>query len=604
MNNQKDTFSIDAATYCLKNNLRNPEHAIIRENNKFLIPIYQRPYSWGSHQLNKLIKDLFYSFWGYEGNSSAEPIFIGTMQLSEVKEGGEQHIIDGQQRTTTFFIILKVLKDLFPDSSELSDLEFDWLRTEVNDGGQQTNFDEFISKDSNILNLKEELNIYERNGACIRDRLKNEMLINEFNIERFVSHILSQVYFVVIETKASLTKTLQIFDTINTTGMDLNAGDVFKIRMYEYLSRKNESKEAFKKISSLYDKIDKKNRELGRNITNIHGILSIYQKFLIAKYSLPVVLYSYQTTTFFDRLFETLFSINNWEYFRSTIFQNQLVLSLDDIEIIIDSRFDWENNWLKKDGYNLEQVGLHRLWLMSRYGKFWSLIFLFKSFNNQGGDLVKLNLFVIQLSKVYIVYSVLYQKSVNEISSFSNNLTRLIVNNDYDEVLIFVNSKLTVHLDWKINRLREIFSGNILYNSKLKNILCRLSALLEEDIINDTLDEIQLVESVLFNGSIDIEHIQSYNDENTEERKFIQETWNEDLNSIGNLVALEGDINRSIGNRENDKLHGYRRSKLKIVNTILVNQYDNWNLEKSKTRKNCEVKKLLNYLFEGLFISN
>ena len=132
---------------------------------------------------------------------------------------------------------------MFPDSSELSDLEFDWLRTEVNDGGQQTNFDEFISKDSNILNLKEELNIYERNGACIRDRLKSEMLTNEFNIERFVSHILSQVYFVVIETKASLTKTLQIFDTINTTGMDLNAGDVFKIRMYEYLSRKNESKE-------------------------------------------------------------------------------------------------------------------------------------------------------------------------------------------------------------------------------------------------------------------------------------------------------------------------------------------------------------------------
>jgi hypothetical protein len=54
----------------------------------------------------------------------------------------------------------------------------------------------------------------------------------------------------VIETRAGLSKTLQIFKAINTAGLDLDNTDVFKIRLYEYLSETTEnSDDMFESVS-------------------------------------------------------------------------------------------------------------------------------------------------------------------------------------------------------------------------------------------------------------------------------------------------------------------------------------------------------------------
>ena len=102
----------------------------------------------------------------------------------------------------------------------------------------------------------------------------------------------------------------------------------------------------------------------------------------------------------------------------------------------------------------------------------------------------------------------------------------------------------------------------------------------------------------IFHFPIDIEHIQSYNDENKEERDIIKETWGENLNSLGNLVVLEQKINRSISNSENKKLENYKRSSYNIVNKTLADQYDSWNLNKCLTRKSYEVSKICKYIIE------
>ena len=48
------------------------------------------------------------------------------MQLTEKDlERKEQQVIDGQQRLTTFLILLKVLKIEFPDCLELNSIQFD-----------------------------------------------------------------------------------------------------------------------------------------------------------------------------------------------------------------------------------------------------------------------------------------------------------------------------------------------------------------------------------------------------------------------------------------------------------------------------------------------
>ena len=421
-----------------------------------------------------------------------------------------------------------------------------------------------------------------------------------FEIERFIKHLFSNVYFVVIETKASLSKTLQIFDAINTTGLDLNAGDIFKIRMYEYLNMSGENKKAFNDISALYEKIDLNNKTFKSEIANIQSILHIYQFFLIAKYNLPNVLYTYGTTTFFDRLFETLFNINQWEHFRNTIKSNNLELKLIEIDKIIDLRYEWEDKWRNNTYSNVENAGLLHLWWWSRYGRFWILNFLIlNSLQNESDKYIKLEKFTKQLTKLYLIYSLLYQKSINEINgSFTNQLTKLIVNDSYNSVMQHITNKINQHYDWKKKRLTEIISGDILYSTKVKNILCRLSALLEENTNSTEPTDIRNLKKNLFWNALDIEHIQSYNDENLEERDKIKSEWGENLNSLGNLVVLEQNINRSINNVTSKKFDGYKKSSLTIVNDKLTEQYSDWNLKKCIDRKDYEVNKIIKYLME------
>jgi len=599
-----DIFSIDAGTYTLKSKNRDKDNTILGNSTQYIIPIYQRPYSWSEKQVRKFIADIFVSYWGYNKDETAEPMFIGTMQLSNKDANGEQNIIDGQQRITTFLILLKVLSIRNPNSDEFINFDFNWLQTKVNNGKQQDDLNELInSKSLDNLN-KSDLNKYFNNALLIfqilEEQTKKE---NEddpsFNLSSFLEHLYSKIYFVVIETKASLTKTLKIFDAINTTGLDLDAGDIFKIRMYEYLNKDGSNDSVFNEISAIYEKIDTKNKLANRKVTDIRGVLNIYQFHLIAKYKLPTVLYSFATDTFYDRLFETLFNINQWDHFKKNV--NKLELKLHEIDEIIDVRFNWDDKWLSGDYGTAENASMLRLWWWSRYGRFWILTFVFlHKFKDDNERFEKLYSFSNRLIKLYLLYSVYFQKSVTEINStFNNRLIHEIVNGTYESTMLLIDAKFEEQNDYWKKRFKDTISGDILYSSKVKNILCRLSALLEEDYKTTTPAEIKDIKSKLFDKPIDIEHIQSYNDENKVERPLVKKVWGESLNSLGNLVVLEQSINRSINNRESEKLKGYQKSDFKIVNSKLVSEYDNWDLEKCEIRKEKEVLKIVNYIFEN-----
>lgn len=599
------TFSIDAGTYTLKTKNRKKDNTILGNSTQFIIPIYQRPYSWSETQIRKFIADIFVSFWGYNKDNCSEPMFIGTMQLSKKDDNGEQNIIDGQQRITTFLILLKVLSIRNPNSSQLNAFDFNWLKTKVNNGKQQENLKELINSTSLSIENNNNLNKYYNNALLINqiiaEQVKQETENDPvFNLTNFLEHLYSKIYFVIIETQASLSKTLKIFDAINTTGLDLDAGDIFKIRMYEYLTKNGKSDEVFNQISALYEKIDAKNKLANKHVTDISSILHIYQFHLIAKYKLPTTLYSVGTDRFFDRLFETLFNINKWEHFRNNVEDGKLQLKLEEINSLIDIRFEWDNKWRSGDYGSAENASMLRLWWWSRYGRFWNLIFVFlHKHKDDEKRYKKLYAFSNSLTKLYLLYSIYYQKSVTEINSrFSSTLINKIVNDDYEKVMEFIESKFS-----KKNRygttFKQIISGNILYSSKVKNILCRLSAMLEENYKTLDFKEIQDIRTKLFDNPIDIEHIQSYNDENKVERPKIKSEWGETLNSIGNLVVLESELNKKISNNESKKLINYKKSEFEIVKTKLVSDYNNWDLIKCEMRKEKEVEKIFIYIFEN-----
>lgn len=85
---------------------------------EFYIPSYQRPYAWQVAQCDQLIEDINQHMENFDEDSQ-DNYFFGAVLIAQ--ESGEDHdvtLIDGQQRTTTFMLLLKAL--LLKIESELA----------------------------------------------------------------------------------------------------------------------------------------------------------------------------------------------------------------------------------------------------------------------------------------------------------------------------------------------------------------------------------------------------------------------------------------------------------------------------------------------------
>ncbi len=586
-------FKINAKSCTLMGASQQGNPMLLAEGSQFVIPIYQRPYSWNEEQVQKFVADIFVSFWGNDKKSAQDSFFIGTMQLTYKTDQPTQEIIDGQQRLTTLLLLLKVLKVKFPQNTELQNLKLDWIKTKVNNGMQQKWLDEALA--SSLVFERNTQNPYLHNLQLISElfdeKTSEDLHDIRFDVTAFVNHLLGNIYFVVVETMAGLTKTLQIFKAINTTGLDLNGGDIFKIRMYEYLNQNGDNDSAFEEISRLYASIDALNAKQGYAVVNINDVLAIYQYILIAKYDLPLALYNFATDTFYEQLFDSLLHNYQWEHFKQTT--DCVKLTISDLERIIEARFDWENNWF----HSGEDMCAFKLIQHSRYGKYADLVPVILSYSNSSLDrfsLVKL------LSKVYFIFSVRFQKSIYHIHSITNEIIQDIVlgksNESIEFKLLHLIGDRKSHntgyydLDW-------FLSENLTENLKRKNLICRLSAMLEEEYQTTDVKKIEELKSKLFDSDTDVEHIQSYHDQDEKIRQEVWDEWQNELDSIGNLVILERSINRSIRNNHFfHKRQVYAKSSFNILQNLSL-QFAKWDLETCKDRKLKELIKITNYLF-------
>jgi hypothetical protein len=80
----------------------------------FFVPGYQRGYRWGRHEVEHLLNDIAES----EGTYYLQPIVV-----KEVEGGWE--LVDGQQRLTTLFLILRYLRSYLPQLTVNYSLEYE-----------------------------------------------------------------------------------------------------------------------------------------------------------------------------------------------------------------------------------------------------------------------------------------------------------------------------------------------------------------------------------------------------------------------------------------------------------------------------------------------
>ena len=75
----------------------------------YIVPDYQREYVWTDKEVHQLLEDIGEQI---DAGTTRE-YFIGTVLVSPTDQKNHYEVIDGQQRLTTFFLLLCALKHLF-----------------------------------------------------------------------------------------------------------------------------------------------------------------------------------------------------------------------------------------------------------------------------------------------------------------------------------------------------------------------------------------------------------------------------------------------------------------------------------------------------------
>lgn len=133
----------------------------------FLIPLYQRPFSWGYEEIATLLNDLYRA----QRKNDTE-YFLGTLvvaQAGKKKDGKDVlEVIDGQQRLTTLFLIQHVLSGLCSTNEvQMKDLVLEYrirerakefleeLQEKVQETIQKKDLNEFLSWIADLSERKE-----------------------------------------------------------------------------------------------------------------------------------------------------------------------------------------------------------------------------------------------------------------------------------------------------------------------------------------------------------------------------------------------------------------------------------------------------------------
>lgn len=568
---------------------------IFAEHICYYIPVYQRPYSWGEPQLRRLLEDL------KEGVVNEEPMFLGTMQLSAPRPihqdnpsaGLVYDIIDGQQRTTT----LLLLRCLLEERLEITPKD-DWREknyvTQVNRGSAQKDLDEFWTvwrnKELSACKLDaENVNPYLANIATL-NYLLDDYFLNADNedsnigLERLLDFIEHNLRFVIIETHAGISKTLKIFNTINTTGLDLGADDLFKIRLYEY--RKDECQDTddvFDKISKVYQRVAETQRDgMGGLPYSMGDVFDVYKRILIARHDLRRDLDTLSTPRFFEGLFDSLLHVRSWKEFKNA----KVEMQVEDLDAIVDAFENVSKAFKENEHLRI----MHRFLWETRYGHAWNFLvaaLYFKAISpNEMLDFDTL------LFKLLVPPSLYWAKRVYAVQG---NLMEILCKlpQSQGKGIELLKEYLQKGLDKEGSNPRKLFEEACTFQItgyvKWKNLICRLC----EYLLSQDENKLPSFDHLFCTG-IDIEHIQSYTD--SKDRDTVWNTWKEEINRLGNLVMFESSRNRSVGNDANKKPLEYAASVYVSVNK-LKDQVANWNLENAVERREKLTKRMQAFLF-------
>ncbi len=232
----------------------------------YIVPDYQREYVWTEKEVQQLLQDIDEEF----DVGEKREYFIGTVLVSPTAQKSHFEVIDGQQRLTTFFLLLCALRQRFTGEPQYP-LLTGLLSTSYTDGGG--NLKTSLKLEPRYENAGELMN---RIVAIDADPQTTRAKIAAAGIPKFGSlenlltayatvhafldanykdldalrkywgYLANNVVF--IQISADVSSALKIFETINERGVGLNSMDLLKnllftqVKPEEFTTLKNEWK--------------------------------------------------------------------------------------------------------------------------------------------------------------------------------------------------------------------------------------------------------------------------------------------------------------------------------------------------------------------------
>ena len=282
--------------------------SIFKEYNLY-IPVYQRPYAWSKQNFEDLRETINRSF---ELNNQEEKhldCFLGSVILCKK---GEDHkdkylIIDGQQRLTSFLIILRfIYGELGKEISHIED-RLEEITSEGSVAKSQFNTYDFLNENKkDLIEREKEIKslidntkierVFDASGSQTESTLLNyinkgeepkdddnfkdiKREINEWeelaeNKMKYLDFILNNikmcVLFIDSDSKQSESFSVDMFNTLNATGVPLTAFEILKSNLYP------KGKEFTERIEKIEKNIENKYRKNRKHITRDTGLYILF----------------------------------------------------------------------------------------------------------------------------------------------------------------------------------------------------------------------------------------------------------------------------------------------------------------------------------------
>lgn len=522
----------------------------------FIIPDYQRPYSWTSDQINTLFKDIW-EFTCNEGGTDKEgTYFLGSIVFYENKNG-EQEIIDGQQRITSIFLLLRAIYTKLSKPKEKTEEAKNFINKiepliwKTNKLTGKVEYSSILLNSKVISETENEVlkkiletgevnerleDNYSKNYNQILELIEEKSVENALMIYQFIYALLNQVIILPI-TADSQETALTIFSTLNDRGLPLSDADIFKAKIYNHLQSKEEKKEFIEKW-----------KELEENTQNISE--NIQKLFYYYMFYLRALENDRNTTTPGLRKY---YSTNKFKRLLKNNVLDELKKILNIWEIIVNS-----TQFIENESWSENKDILKALNILTSYpNEFWKYpVIVYYLVHKDKKDFEKKFLKFLRKLYVELLKKYIESPTINAVKSNILKLNAEIINSDKP---VFDFKSLSE------DEIKEKIK--IPHRNAVRMLLKTLAY--DYDIQDELLPE-----------KWEIEHILPVKWENSYDLRENEKIAKEKIEHLGNKTPFEKKLNIiATNNYFSKKKLSYSKSKIEMTKEIGKTKSDKWDLD-------------------------